>query len=386
MSPSTRTRSRRTASRASRSASRRRGRTRTRPRSPSSSPRPSSFVGFQPKPGWTRTDHDGEARPSRSRTIEGETVTERIADGDLGGRQDRPRRVRRVRDEREGPGQQGSAHVPGDPDVLERRGRPLDRRARTPTRPRRGSRCRRRSRRQRRPLPRRRLPPRRPRTTTPTGLLWPSGSPASSRARRTRAHARAEAEAVVSLRLISGRARRRPRRLPRCRGARRRGGARLHLHRDDGHTRSSTASPCRSLQGDDQLHVRNDTGREIVIQGYEGEPYLRFDADGERLSQRELTGDVPERGPVRRRRRARLGVEDGHATLGARRPRQGLRLARPPDPLDEHDRPGEGARGERSAAPRLRLDRARQRRRSAARDRRQPRLQSRRPRAASARS
>jgi hypothetical protein len=34
------------------------------------------------------------------------------------------------------------------------------------------------------------------------------------------------------------------------------------------------------LQGDDQLHVRNDTGRELVIEGYEGEPYLRFDSDG----------------------------------------------------------------------------------------------------------
>jgi hypothetical protein len=34
------------------------------------------------------------------------------------------------------------------------------------------------------------------------------------------------------------------------------------------------------LQGDDQLHVRNDTGRELVIEGYEGEPYLRFDAGG----------------------------------------------------------------------------------------------------------
>jgi hypothetical protein len=34
------------------------------------------------------------------------------------------------------------------------------------------------------------------------------------------------------------------------------------------------------LQGDDQLHVRNDSGRELVVEGYEGEPYLRFDADG----------------------------------------------------------------------------------------------------------
>ena len=37
----------------------------------------------------------------------------------------------------------------------------------------------------------------------------------------------------------------------------------------------------RVVQGDDQLHVRNDSGREVVIQGYEGEPYLRFQADGD---------------------------------------------------------------------------------------------------------
>ena len=36
----------------------------------------------------------------------------------------------------------------------------------------------------------------------------------------------------------------------------------------------------RVLLGDDQLRVRNATGREVVIEGYDGEPYLRFDPDG----------------------------------------------------------------------------------------------------------
>ena len=34
------------------------------------------------------------------------------------------------------------------------------------------------------------------------------------------------------------------------------------------------------LQGDDQLDLRNNTGRELVVEGYEDEPYLRFGADG----------------------------------------------------------------------------------------------------------
>ena len=34
------------------------------------------------------------------------------------------------------------------------------------------------------------------------------------------------------------------------------------------------------LLGDDQLHVRNGSGREVVIEGYDGEPYLRFATDG----------------------------------------------------------------------------------------------------------
>jgi hypothetical protein len=43
---------------------------------------------------------------------------------------------------------------------------------------------------------------------------------------------------------------------------------------------SSPGLTVRVLDSDDELQLRNATGREIVILGYEGEPYLRFSADG----------------------------------------------------------------------------------------------------------
>ena len=36
----------------------------------------------------------------------------------------------------------------------------------------------------------------------------------------------------------------------------------------------------RVIDGDDELELTNTGGREIVIEGYEGEPYLRFTREG----------------------------------------------------------------------------------------------------------
>ena len=103
------------------------------------------------------------------------------------------------------------------------------------------------------------------------------------------------------------------------------------------------------LQGDDQLHVRNDSGRELVIEGYEGEPYLRFDADGGVYRNANS--------PATYLNEERYGGVDVPASASKTAPprwervaaRQRVRLARPPDPLDEHDRPAEGASGQKTS-------------------------------------
>ena len=96
--------------------------------------------------------------------------------------------------------------------------------------------------------------------------------------------------------------------------------------------------------GDAFLEVRVDEGHEVLVEGYSGEPYLRFSADGtvERNRRSPATyvndsrkgkGDGPARGHGRRR-----------AGVGGGRDGRHLRVARPPDPLDAGRPPERGPR------------------------------------------
>ena len=119
------------------------------------------------------------------------------------------------------------------------------------------------------------------------------------------------------------------------------------------------------LDYDDRLELDNETGKPLVILGYQGEPYLAF-RDGRvyrntRSPATYLNDDrfgqvsLPSR-PTRKLPPAWEEVD-----------RARIRLARPPHPLDEPDAPAEGPGRQGQAAPCLRLDRSRHARRKAAR-------------------
>ena len=167
-----------------------------------------------------------------------------------------------------------------------------------------------------------------------------------ARGRRGSDRADARPETEGRMKRVAAVLARRSRRLPRCRGARRRGGARLHLDRDVGRTRPG------------RPHRPGAAGRRPAPRAKQHRPRARdrglrrraispLRPQRRRLSQRAFAGHVPEPGAVRRRRRPRIGVGHCRPCLGARLPRALVRLARSPDPLDEPDRPAEGATGAR---------------------------------------
>ena len=105
----------------------------------------------------------------------------------------------------------------------------------------------------------------------------------------------------------------------------------------------------RVVDGDDALELQNATGANVMVPGYEGEPYLRFLKGGRVEVNVELARQVPERGAVRRGRHPEVGGREGDAEVAARRTGRRVRMARAPDPLDVDDRAAarEGERRER---------------------------------------
>ena len=89
--------------------------------------------------------------------------------------------------------------------------------------------------------------------------------------------------------------------------------------------------------GDARLRLSNYSGKTIVIRGYQGEPYLRFDKSGVFQNMR---SPATYRNRLRFPSAAAPAVADpGPPQLEARRPGSILRLERPPHPLDAQGAP-----------------------------------------------
>ena len=130
------------------------------------------------------------------------------------------------------------------------------------------------------------------------------------------------------------------------------------------------------LQGDDQLDLRNNTGRELVVEGYEDEPYLRFGADGGVFRNANS--------PATYLNEERYGGVDVPASASKTATPRWERVSRG-NSYNWHDHrihwmstidPPKVREARERAPPRLRLERPRQRRRTAAGDPRQPRLRA----------
>ena len=79
----------------------------------------------------------------------------------------------------------------------------------------------------------------------------------------------------------------------------------------------------RMLNFDDTIQVEVDPGHELIVDGYEDEPYLRYLERRDRRGQPQLARLLPERGPLRRGRDAGERRRRRRAGVGARSARQG---------------------------------------------------------------
>ena len=120
----------------------------------------------------------------------------------------------------------------------------------------------------------------------------------------------------------------------------------------------------RVVDGDDAIELRNATGKNILVPGYENEPYLRFLVNGR--------VEVNVNSPAKYLNEERYGgvtvpktaERQGEAALGADLRGRHVHLARAPGALDVDEPAAEGrGLGREQAGEGLRLDRAAQRRR-----------------------